>query len=271
MRKFSGAMRFTLVELLVVIAIVAILSALLLPALGKARGMALSSQCQSNQRQCGVALIGYANDFSDWVIGGQCGAYVQYGNLSTMMMGLDYIPYVPPFKGVIYGWPTALPPGGVFQCPALRPPTNYFQLGGAYTSASLGSNTSQSYGLRTFWANSEYYPGEQQPSNTVSYYLMKLSSLYKPSEVPYMVDSETPVNDSTNTNIAGKTQWNYWYLPHNNYGIGGTHVGMHLRHNKRGNVWCPDGHVGSWDASDANMGRIAGAGVVSSYPFGYSY
>ena len=57
---------FTLVELLVVISIISLLTALLLPALGLAKGAARSIRCLSNERQQGMAAGMYANDFNSW-------------------------------------------------------------------------------------------------------------------------------------------------------------------------------------------------------------
>jgi prepilin-type N-terminal cleavage/methylation domain-containing protein/prepilin-type processing-associated H-X9-DG protein len=216
---------FTLVELLVVIAIIAILSAMLLPVLGKSRLCAQRAACESNLRQLGIATMLYWDDN-----GGNCFRYYFGATNSGQILwfgwlgpGLEEQRRYDLSLGALYPY---LNGSDVRLCPTLNSKMAQFKLKATNVVVfSYGYNGSLST------------PANLPPLN--------ISQIKRPAETALFADS-AQVNDFQAPASHNHPMVEEWYALDNptNYPSPNYYPHGHFRHLQRANVTFCDGHVG---------------------------
>ncbi|MDR3709888.1 MAG: DUF1559 domain-containing protein [Capsulimonadaceae bacterium] len=173
---------FTLIELLVVIAIIAILAAILFPVFATAREKARQATCESNEKQIGIAFLGYAQDYDENLPYGRCYSACVVNSFSVLLS--SYLTKVDPSGGANAG-----------ECSVWRCPSDV-----TTRTISGSANSPQSYAYPVYEASASKYniylwawDATMASGNSIdlAYPLAKVPS---PAKTFMLVESPNPYN-----------------------------------------------------------------------------
>ena len=223
--------RFTLIELLTVIVIIAVLAALLLPAVLDARAKGQQTYCSNNLRQIGIAMSTYSDEYDEFVMPGKFGDTADEGNYNHW---------------INYMYAELLPTKSVFRCPSLGNADNFNPAGGnndikkasyirnliqpgTWNGAPIYTNPAKSWG----WGSATYY--------------IKQSQVIRPS---FVIDTMDVIAGGIHSNHSGIVSFaeTDWGIVNSKPLSGYRRVGMH--HRQGFNALMGDGHTELMKESD---------------------
>ncbi len=193
---------FTLIELLVVIAVIAILAALLLPALNRARIAANSTVCKSNLRQWSIALRQYVDDFQVYPPGLVVNEMLSPSNPAPYVIWANRLErYTSTHWGTWFWDYPGRPPQGIHVCPDyLRLRGGFYEWGeGAYGYNDRGSTRGD--GMYQGFGLCEYGPDEN-PLFISKPRLLREGAVLVPSDMLAIADAGLEARSIDTTTLA---------------------------------------------------------------------
>jgi len=239
---------FTLIELLVVIAIIAILAAILFPVFSQARAKARQAACMSNEKQFGVSLLMYVQDFDETFPRAANSASPKKKltvNIAQRVVGDNAFANADPTVGRPAGFLFAyIKNTAIWRCP--QDPVGH-NPGMLNTNGSLSVANSDSYHLNLYLTGTAV-DGIQE---TTSGDGLPLAKIGRSAQTVLARDGDA--NDGTNvendTAIGGALIGEQFYTRHSDHTQANRHAGI-------GNYLMVDGHVKTLSSAGASPEEI---------------